>query len=193
MTWLFHQRVIRNSADRLAYCLLSCFWSASSEQPSLSIEGGAGGFFWHVAIQQVWLHNEWRSFFIQILSATQHFSRSAGKECLQMSPCKLTTCFGRKLEAAKTIQEPGWDMVINFLSMSLLKGETIVSFSTQQKKEESWHIYKKQYIWSSNLDTQCREMPQGCLLSCVAVISSQSSGICPIHSHGFEGGRLTTS
>lgn len=130
----FHQRVIRNSADHPAYCSLSCLWSTSSSGPLWASSGERVDFSSMWQYQQVWLCNEWRSFFIWILSGPQQFSQSICKELLQMSPCKVTTHFGRKLEGAKTIQEPGWEMIINFLSVSLLKEETIISLSTQQKE-----------------------------------------------------------
>lgn len=132
MTWLF----TRGLSGTLQIIQPIVCWPACGLRPAVALcEHWVGVDFagmWQY--QQVWLYNEWRSFFIRILSAPQQFSQSICKELLQMSPCKLTTHFGRKLEGAKTIQEPGWEMVINFLSVSLLKEETIISLSTQQKK-----------------------------------------------------------
>lgn len=181
----FHSRVVRNSADYSASCLLSCLWSASISSPLWETFREWLDFSGTQQHQQVWLYNKRRSFSVWILLASQQFNQSICKEPLQMSPCKLTTYFGRKLEGAKTVQEPGWGIAIKFFACVFTeRGNNHISFN-MAKKEESWHVLKMQCIWCSNLGTQCCEVPRGChtvpcLLSCVAVISSQSCGIHPI-------------
>lgn len=51
-----------------------------------------------------------------------------------MSPCKLTTYFGRKLDA-KTVQEPGCDIVIKFFVCVFTESENNhISFNTAKKR-----------------------------------------------------------
>lgn len=144
----FHQRFIRNSADHKAHCsLVICI----QQWLSLNTWWGAGGLFWHVTVSAGLTYNEWRLCFIRILSAPQQLSQSICKELLQMSPCKLTTYFGRKLEVAKTIQEPGWEMVINFFFCLCWKGKQSYLFQHSRIRGIMTHfknvIYLMQQSW----------------------------------------------
>lgn len=163
----FHKRVIRNFADHKAHCSLLCLRSTSSNG-SLSTWWGAGGLFWHVAVSAGLICNDWRLCLIRIVWAPQQLSQSICKELLQMSHCKLTTCFGRKLEVAKTIQQPGWEMVINFFFCLCWKGKQSYLFQHSRIRGIMTHfknvIYLMQQSWYMVL-WNASGLPHGSLLS----------------------------
>lgn len=97
---LDHQELCRSSRVVFAVLFVLCI----PQQPHPSIRWGQGGFSGRWQYQQVWLCGEWRSFSILILSAPQQVSQSIYEELLQMSPCKVTTGFGRKLEGEKQLK-----------------------------------------------------------------------------------------
>lgn len=130
----FRSRVFRSPADHPASCLLSCLCSASISGPLWETCGEWLDFSGMWQHQQVWLYNKRRLFSLWILSASQQFSQSICKEPLQMSPCKLTTYFSRKLEGPKTVQEPGWDRVIKFFACVFTeRGNNHISFNIAKK------------------------------------------------------------